>query len=277
MKTNYHTHSTFCDGKETAEEMASYAFKKGFNILGFSGHSMFPFASEWHIPLNEFKNYTNEIIRLKKIYEGKMQILLGFEADYISGLSIPSISSYSQFNPDYLIGSVHYVINEQGFFEADGSIESITKAIKTYYKGNAKQAVCNYFSLQREMLKKGNFLFWGHPDLIRKNNSKGHFFNENETWYINELKLCAKEAKKAGVIAEINTGAISRGYMNDFYPSQNFLDILLAEKVPVTLASDAHRGKDLDCAFDQAVIFAKTTGYKEIMFLDAGTIKFQSI
>ena len=39
MKQNLHTHSIFCDGKDTIEEMTLEAISKGFDILGFSGHT----------------------------------------------------------------------------------------------------------------------------------------------------------------------------------------------------------------------------------------------
>ena len=55
LKTNYHTHSTLCDGHDTPEQMIKAAIKKKFDILGFSGHSMYPFASTWHIPPKNHK------------------------------------------------------------------------------------------------------------------------------------------------------------------------------------------------------------------------------
>ena len=39
MKQNLHTHSTFCDGKDTPEEMILRAIELGFNSIGFSGHA----------------------------------------------------------------------------------------------------------------------------------------------------------------------------------------------------------------------------------------------
>lgn len=36
---NFHTHTTYCDGKNTAEEMILAAINQGFTALGFSGHS----------------------------------------------------------------------------------------------------------------------------------------------------------------------------------------------------------------------------------------------
>lgn len=277
LKTNYHTHTTFCDGKESAEDMAKTAFTKGFDILGFSGHSMYPFASVWHIAPRDFNKYTDVIHNLKEEYNGRMQILCGFEADYVPGLTIPRMSDYAPFHPDYLIGSVHYIMNENGNFGADDNAENLQVGIKKLFNGNAKEAVCTYFALQREMLQKGDFAIWGHPDVIRNQNGKLHFFDEGESWYRSELVATANSAKHSGVIAEINTGAIARGTMDDLYPSADFLAILHDTGVPVMINSDAHRGQDLDCAFDRAAAAAKRAGYTETLFLDAGSVKSQKI
>ena len=72
-KCNFHTHSKFCDGKNTAEEMVLAAIEKGFDVLGFSSHCMHPLNPEfykpfdniWHIPAENIKAYTQEIHRLK--------------------------------------------------------------------------------------------------------------------------------------------------------------------------------------------------------------------
>lgn len=39
QKQNLHTHTCFCDGKDTPEEMIQEALKRGFDSLGFSMHS----------------------------------------------------------------------------------------------------------------------------------------------------------------------------------------------------------------------------------------------
>ena len=63
IKSNFHTHSTFCDGKNTPEEMVEVAIEKKIDILGFSSHSMYPFSSDWHIPSNSHEEYIREIIQ----------------------------------------------------------------------------------------------------------------------------------------------------------------------------------------------------------------------
>ena len=130
IKSNFHTHSTFCDGKNTPEEMVEVAIEKKIDILGFSSHSMYPFSSDWHIPSNSHEEYIGEILRLKKKYSGRIKIYAGFEADYIAGVCSPDFKNYEKFNPDFLIGSVHFVPGKKGFFEADGNQDSVCKRIK---------------------------------------------------------------------------------------------------------------------------------------------------
>ena len=47
IKANLHTHTTWCDGKNTAEEMVRSAIESGFDVLGFSGHSYTSFDESY--------------------------------------------------------------------------------------------------------------------------------------------------------------------------------------------------------------------------------------
>lgn len=170
-----------------------------------------------------------------------------------------------------MIGSVHFANTPKGFYTVDHKAEVIKEnLIKLYSKPNGeidgRAAVCDYFQTQREMLQKGNFDIWGHPDLMRKRNGLLKFFDENESWYKEELRLTAMTAAKTNVIAEINTGAIARGAMDDTYPSAEFLEIIYDLGIPVCINSDAHTTDGIDCAFDRAIQLAKKTGYTELVY-----------
>ncbi len=278
LKTNYHTHTVFCDGKETPEEIALAAVAKGFDILGFSSHSMYPFASSWHIPPKDFNAYVESVNSAKKKFSGKLKILLGFEADYIPLVSHPDFERYKKLDPDFLIGSVHYVFSEKGRLCVDYSASLLKEKIDTLYGGNSRKVACEYFHLEREMLSKCSFSIIGHADLVRKNNSALKMFSENDSWYRKEIKATADAIKRSGVIAEVNTGAIARGYMEGVYPSDEFLALLRERNVPVTISSDSHSKENLDFAFDKALLAIKKAGYNELAFIDTDRkIKFQKI
>lgn len=289
MKSNFHTHSTYCDGKQTLEENVNFAIEKGFGVIGFSSHAEAPFSDDWHLKIEKIEDYCKEIENLRKKFENKIAVRLGFEADFIPGITEPTLSTYSKYNPDYIIGSVHYVYNGKGLFEADGSAQSIQDAINSFYNGNTKDAVIRYFEQEREMLdcgmKNGMFTIIGHADLIRKSNLKSNlmnkgldFFDESESWYKEQLKLTADKIAKSNVIAEINTGAIARNNMKTPYPSEYFLSLLKERNVPITINSDAHDANFMDCAFDIAIQLAKKIGYTEsVTDIEKTNMQFSAI
>ena len=287
-KINLHTHSKFSDGKNTAEEHILAAIEKGFTIIGFSEHSIHPlnpdfyseFDSVWHMPVESFSAYVATISELKQKYADRIKILLGFEADYFVregiGSAVPDKAAYAQFQPDYLIGSIHFINTPKGYFTVDNKVEIVEQNLRHFYSKpdgtiDGKRVVCDYFEAERAMLREGNFEILGHPDLIRLRNGPLHYFNEDESWYKEQLKLTAKAAAAAGVIAEINTGAIARGMMDDVYPSAQFLDYLYEQGVPVCINSDAHKCEFLDAAFDRAAQKAKRAGYKELTYPSGST------
>ncbi|MCR4822492.1 MAG: histidinol-phosphatase [Treponema sp.] len=278
IKSNLHTHSTFCDGKNSLEENILSAIKKGISVLGFTSHSMYPFWTETYMQPKDFKSYCSQIRSLKEKYAGQIQIRLAFEADYIPGITFPRMENYAEFDPDYLIGSIHFIFQRNGLFAVDDNINVLTEGAKKYYRGDFKPLIQDYFAMEREMLDKGDFALLGHPDLIRKFNEKNPFFDENEDWYKKELKNLADEIAKKGIATEINTGAISRGYQSLPYPSEYFLSLLYERRVPLALTADAHASVNLDCAFDLALSLAKKNGYSEIIYdIDKAGYKFCKI
>ena len=272
MKTNYHTHTTFCDGKNSPKEIAEAAVQKGFGILGFSSHSLYPHAADWHMDAVDHQKYFDCVRALAKEYSGKLKIYAGLEADYVPELACDFDWAYKQFAPDYLIASVHYLNNKRGFFTVDDTEQNVAEGLARVYDGDGKKAVREYFDRQRQLLESQKFLILGHPDVIRKRNGALKFFDEGDSWYKKELKATAKAAARAGVIVEINTGGLARGALDDVYPSAEFLELFFKEGVPVTFSSDAHVADQLDFAFDRAELAAIRAGYTQAAYFEDGQI-----
>ena len=55
----------------------------------------------------------------------------------------------------------------------------------------------------------------------------------------------------SGKVVEVNTGAISRGWLDDAYPSASFRELLRTRGTRFVLSSDAHAADAIDCAFDR--------------------------
>ena len=85
VKANFHTHTIFCDGADTPEEMVIKAIELGFTQLGFSGHM----DADIHMDLPAYKR---EIARLQKKYQDHCPIAFVKKrsSDRIGVISIPN-------------------------------------------------------------------------------------------------------------------------------------------------------------------------------------------
>jgi len=264
---DFHMHTVFCDGNNTPEQMAEAAYRKGFSTIGFSAHSAWPVTTGCEMHPDRFQEYKTEICRLKKLYEGRMNIFMGLEIDYIPPVSCSELPFYKTFELDYSIGSVHYIHNpdkpELGIFAVDYTVEHIAAGIRDVFGGDKKKAVQTYFASEREMIDRGGFDIIGHIDLIRKRNNALSLFSEDDDWYKKELLATAEAAAKSGKFIEINTGAMARKAIDSPYPSQYFLELLHERNVPLVINSDAHSTEHIGYAFDIATELAIKSGYKE--------------
>ena len=252
-KANYHTHTTWCDGKDTPEAVVAAAIDKGFSAIGFSSHSMLPEDdTPWLLTPEKAPRYAAEIRALAKKYEGRIQVFCGVEADYVPGGATPDRAAYAAIAPDYIIGSVHFVVAPDGARVCvDASPEALERGVRDHFGGDAEAYVRAYFAQVREMLLKCDFDVAGHLDLVRKFNVRHPYFDESAPWYMEELVQTADAVAASGKIAEVNTGAISRGWLDDAYPSAAFRCLLRMRGVKFILSADAHSASAIDCAFDR--------------------------
>ena len=84
--SDFHVHTTYCDGTNPSEEMVLEAISRGMKKLGFSGHSYTPFDEEPCMSPEGTRLYLDEIHRLKGKYSGQIEILCGTECDYYSNI-----------------------------------------------------------------------------------------------------------------------------------------------------------------------------------------------
>lgn len=251
IKANYHTHSTWCDGKDSPRKMIQAAVAKGFEAIGFSSHAMLPESdTDWVLTPDKAPRYLREIRALGEEFKDQIRVLCGVEADYIPGGANPDRATYAAIFPDYIIGSIHWVLAEDGARVAvDNTPEELAGGIRDHFGGSAEAFIRAYYRQVRDMVTNFKFEIVGHLDLVRKFNAKHPYFDERADWYREEIGKTAAAVAKSGKIAEINTGAIMRGWMDDAYPSAEFRDRLREKGVKFVLSSDAHAADGIDSAF----------------------------
>ena len=265
--SSLHNHTIFCDGKDDIETMCRAAYEKKLCALGFSAHA--PIAkktgieSDWHLKDDKFNDYVEQVLEAKKRWQGKLEVLLGFEIDYIKGLRSALDSDITEVNPDYLIGSVHYLIPANGAkpFTVDGPQEEFSQGLNEGFGGDAQALMNSYYDAVAEMIALGGFEILGHADLVKKNClGKNLWPQEIENCRQREI---ARAAAKADVIAEANTGGINRKKINEIYPSETFLRFFRENNVPVIITADAHSAADIAGNYDIAVQTLLSAGFSD--------------
>ena len=252
MKTNYHMHTVWCDGRNTVEEMVLAAIERGFGEIGFSSHARLPDVVEGNLTPESAPAYAKDVRAQAAKYADRIRVRLGVEADYIPGDTAPEKTRYAHLGIDYLIGSIHWVVApDGGLVPVDHEPELLVNGIRDHFNGNAEAYLRAYFAQSRDMVAKFDFDVMGHPDLVRKFNGRLKYFDETASWYLEELRKTADVIASSGKVVEVNTGAISRGWMDDAYPSSVFRALLRERGVKFILSSDAHFCEGIDCAFDR--------------------------
>lgn len=256
-KMNFHTHTTFCDGKNTPEEMVLSAIGKGFKALGFSGHSYTYFDESYCMSKDDVKKYQKEIQRLKEAYDPQIAVYCGVEQDFYSQEPISDFA--------YAIGSVHYIKKEEKFLPVDEKADIMDRDIRELFGGDPYAYAKVYFETVAEVLKKTGADIIGHFDLLSKFNERQIFFNTENKRYC-DYGIGAIEALiPYGKPFEINTGAIYRGFRSQAYPSINFLKEIKKRGGKILLSSDSHDCNSLGFCFEDMVKLALEIGFQSTL------------
>ena len=232
MRQDLHTHTTYCDGKNSPEEMVLSAIEKGLDRIGICTHGYTAFDESYCIPHEEYGKFQDEIAALKDKYSDKIEVLCGVEQDVFSDTETDGF--------DYVIGSVHYVMAGDEYAPIDEMVEILDYVCEEYYGGDYYAVAESYYKSVAQVAKKTNCDIIGHFDLITKFNEGGALFDENNPRYIAAWKAAADELLKSGKLFEINTGAISRGYRTEAYPSAAIKQYISEHGGKFILSSDAH-------------------------------------
>ena len=267
IKSNFHTHTNYCDGSDEPEAYVKEAIKSGFNSLGFSGHAPFPKENTFAIKENDLENYCNNIEFLKDKYKNEINIFLALEADYIPEITNSFQNLYQKCSLDYIIGSVHLVINPENkklWFIDGPKMEIYDKGLEIVFNNNIRQAVKAYYHQINRMIETQKPDVIGHLDKIKMHN-KNRFFSEDEKWYQNLVTETLNLVKEKNYILEINTRGIYKKRCDSLFPGTKILKQIHLLKIPIIVSSDAHKPSELTLGFDQATVTLKNIGFKNFM------------
>lgn len=259
---DFHTHTTYSDGANTAEEMIIAAIGAGLALrafpgqtfsfqksnsekaekfghesgermaIGISDHSYTPFDESYCMKAGAFPAYCAEIAALKEKYKGKIEVFCGIEQDYYSGAAPSGI--------DYAIGSVHYIKAGDEYIPADEGSDVLLRGAERHFGGDVYALAEEYYRTVGNVIAVTGASIIGHFDLIAKFNEREPIFDEKHPRYIAAWRSAADALLRTGVPFEINTGALARGYRSTPYPSPDIREYIAERGGKFIISSDSH-------------------------------------
>ena len=256
---NLHTHSTFCDGKNTPEEIVLSAIDRGFHTIGFSGHSHTPYDLRYC--MMDTEGYIAEIRRLKEKYRSRINILLGLEEDAFATVDRTSF--------DYIIGSSHYYLVDGKYLPIDSSYDYFKACLEAFNYDAVKMAEVYYGSFYDYIIKRRPDII-GHFDLITKFDELGESLFLENAQYRAIVEDYTLKLADAGCIFEVNTGAITRGFRITPYPSPHLLHLLKNKDARLIITSDSHSVETLNGAFEETADYLYDLGFRQVYIPEGG-------
>ena len=165
----------------------------------------------------ELPEYADSVRALAEEYRGKLDILLGLEAEYYPKYFPRLLELLRDAGIQYIILGQHFLNNEvDGQYCGTPSPEAA--------------ALERYVSQSREAMETGLYTYFAHPDLFR--------FTGDEAVYDREMRKLCRTAGETGTPLEINLLGIRDGR---HYPDERFWRIAAEEGCKAILGSDAHQ------------------------------------
>lgn len=263
--SNYHSHCTFCDGRSLPEDFVKFALSNHFRAYGFSSHSPLPFETNWNMSKGDMPEYLAEIERLKKKYEGQIEIYTGLEIDYLDPTYNAAIPFFAELPLDYRIGSIHYValsdrLIEEEMICIDGPFRDFAHKVLDHFKGDIRLMGERYFDTVEQMIEIGGFDIVGHMDKIYMNSEHFNDFSIEADWYRKRMHDCLHLIAEKGLMMEINC----KNWMKkqQTFPHKNYMKMICELQIPVMVNSDCHYPNLVNDGRKETFQLLKEAGFK---------------
>jgi histidinol-phosphatase (PHP family) len=230
-------------------ELAAQAERLGLAEIGFSDHNPMPRDDfdNWRMRLADLEQYVENVQQARREHP-KLTIKLALEVDYLPGYE-EWIRDLAARHPwDYLIGSVHYIV-EGWALDNPGEMDE-------WKRRDVAETWRAYFERLGQAAESGLFEIIGHADLCKK----FCFYPSGDSTPLYREFL--ERARRANVAFELNTAGL-RKECREIYPAPAFVRLGREMGVPITFGSDAHAPEEVGLNFSEALALARECGYTE--------------
>lgn len=254
-----HTHTARCGharGRE--EDYIQKALELGLAAIAITDHIPFywlpPAQHDPSLAMapEELPGYVESVLALKEKYRGRIEVLLGIEADYIEGHEEALRGLLAAYPFDVVLGSVHWL---------DGFWVDAPSSRHRYEEGpEAVEAIWGaYWTKLEKAVRSGLFDVMAHLDLPKKFG----FFPAQPLATLEDRVLAA--LAETGVAVELSSAG-RRKPVGEDYPSRRWLTRLVDAQVPLVLSSDAHAPEEVGFAFGELAQLLASFGQKPGLF-----------
>ena len=225
MFANYHTHTFRCKHAQgTDEEYIKTAIAEGVKILGFSDHApyLYPngYISYYKMTPEETGEYFSSLTALKEKYSDKIEIHIGYEAEYYPKLWNKTFEFWKNGNrPEYLLLGQHFICEEYPY----------EKSIHSYGGTENPAVLAEYVDTVITAINTKKFTCLAHPDVIG--------YRGPQDAYFEQMTRLMETVKAVDVPIEINLLGLSEGRK---YPNPLFWEIASKYSPKTVLGCDAH-------------------------------------
>ena len=261
----------FCDhAKGTLRDMVEAATQQGFSILGLSEHC--PRYEPRHLFETErakgwtpekleeiFIAYSEEADLLIKEFSSRLEILKGFEAEYIYSDYTEKMCTLKESGKfDYMVGSVHHVDGRC----IDGESEWFEEAIQ--HCGGLEGLALKYYQAVAHMISEISPDVVGHIDLISK---VGDDFGNLDTPKIRQAvyEILQLSAEK-NCILDLNVYPLRRGKPHP-YPVPWIVQMAKETQVPFCFGDDSHAAHNVGVGIAEGREYLLAQGVKTVTML----------
>jgi histidinol-phosphatase (PHP family) len=267
---NYHTHSRWCDGEGEIEEVVQAALNARLSQVGISSHAPAPFPATYALPFADLAAYRAEVLRVRDLYRGRIDVLLGLELDALPALRAFNRDQVLALGFDYGIGSIHFLRADDAGrpWPLDLSDERFAALLADRFGGDIRALVEEHYGLIADLAGYPGVDIVGHLDRgVKLWNAGDRYFSEDAPWYRAAVEGALRALAAAGTIVELSTGGWRRG-LPDPFPSPWIVRRCRDLGIHMTINSDAHHPTEIVDDYARALALLRETGYGEIATFD---------
>jgi len=242
-----HSHTPLCKHAQGfPTEYAARASKRGLKGLIVTCHS--PMQNGYSAGARMFPEQFDEYVRMVKQatddWQGKVDVLLGLESDYLPGVEdyLKELHARAEFH--YILGSIHPQIPEY-------------RAI--YHTGDNVEYQKTYFDHLAMAAETGLFDCLSHPDLV-KNESPADW---NLKEMMPHIQKSLDRIAATGIAMELNTSGALKA-IPEMNPAPDILREIHLRKIPVVLGADAHTPTRVADRYEQSLILLQKIGFESV-------------